>query len=288
MAANKATWHLLAGIALVLLLSSCYWDLGQVLFHPDVESRALESLRLPPPAPPAVNSDSFCFAVFSDLHTGDNCRSYLGEYRRHAESLGIAFCCVAGDLTHNAYLSEFQDSRQRLDSLGSWFVTIGNHDLYQAAGWQDFKEYLGPSCYLITVAGRLRLVFLDTGEGRLGSRQFNWLETQLADTGWHSSTPNWTIVITHFPLYDGRVPGICRLASTGERTRLQSLLQRHRVYAIVSGHVHGWRHTLVDSVNHFIVGTITDHLDYGRPGYLLFRVARDSLHWEHIEFPFDN
>lgn len=274
----------LAAICLLLLLSSCYWDLGQVLFHPDIETRALESLRLPPPEPPQVNPDSFLFAIFSDLHTGSGARDFLPEYRRHAESLGIAFCCIAGDLTENAFLSEFQTCRRRLDSLGTWFVTIGNHDLYQAGAWQDFKEYFGPSCYLVTVAGRLRLIFLDTGEGRLGARQFNWLERQLADTLWYSSSPNWTIVITHFPLYDGKAPGIYRLASAAERAKLQSLLQRHRVYALVSGHIHGWRHTLVDSVNHFIIGTITDHLDYGKPGYILFRVVRDSLYWEHIEF----
>ncbi len=263
---------------------SCHWDLGQVLFHPDVETRVLESLSLPTPEPPAVDPDSFCFAVFADVHTGNKTRSYLAEYRHHAESLGIDFCCIAGDLTHNAFLSEFQTCRRKLDSLGTFFVTIGNHDLYQAAGWQDFKDYFGASCYSVTAAGRLRLIFLDTGEGQLGSRQFNWLEKQLADTSWHTADPAWTIIITHFPLYDGKAPGIYRLASASERAKLQSLLHRQRVYAIISGHIHGWRHAVVDSVNHFVIGTITDHLDYGKPGYLLFTVTGDSLRWQHIKF----
>jgi predicted phosphodiesterase len=92
------------------------------------------------------------------------------------------------------------------------------------------------------------------------------------------------VVITHFSLFDGDAPGIYRMASAAERAKLQSLLRQYGAYALVSGHIHGWRFTEVQGVNHFIIGTITDALDYGTPGYLLFTCAGDSLRWQHVEF----
>jgi 3',5'-cyclic AMP phosphodiesterase CpdA len=276
----------------LLLVCSCSWDLGQVFFHPDVEHRVRQSLSGEAGAPDtiAVPADSFRFAVFADLHVGKGSRDYLADYRRHADSLGIAFFCVAGDLTHNAYLSEFQTARARLDSLGPYYVTLGNHDLYRADGWDRYVGHFGPSCYSVPAGRQVRLIFLDTGEGRLGPSQFDWLKEQLADTAWpaarHSSlvTRHWTVVITHFPLFDGDAPGIYRMASAAERAKLQSLLRQYGAYALVSGHIHGWRFTEVQGVNHFIIGTITDALDYGTPGYLLFTCAGDSLRWQHVEF----
>ncbi|MBM3316160.1 metallophosphoesterase [candidate division WOR-3 bacterium] len=276
-----------------LFACSCRWDVTQFALHSDVEDRARQSLSGEAGAPDtvAVPADSVRFAVFADLHVGRGAHDYLADYRRHADSLGIAFSCVAGDITHKALPAEFDTAEARLGRLGPYYVTLGNHDLYQAGGWQEYRTHFGPSCYSVPAGPRVRLIFLDTGEGRLGSTQFDWLERQLADTTWsaparHSSlvTHRWTVVITHFPLFDGELPGIYRMGSAAERAKLQSLLQRHGANAIVSGHIHGWRHTVVGGVSHFIIGTITDALDYGTPGYLLFTFAGDSLRWQHVEF----
>lgn len=267
------------GSLCLLLLCSCDWDITQFVLHPDVDVRVRQSIALPAPAPPAVRPDSFSFAVFSDLHVGNAVRNYLAEYRRHADSLGIAFCCLAGDITHSALPAEFDSARTVLDALGPHYVTLGNHDLFQRGAWDEFVAHFGPGCYAVTAGRDVGLIFLDTAEGTLGAAQFAWLEDRL-----HAAAPRRTVVITHFPLYDGDRPGVYRLASGPERARLQSLLQRHGVYAIVSGHIHGWRHTEIEGVHHFIIGTITDNLDYGAPGYLLFTFAHDSLSWQHVEF----
>jgi hypothetical protein len=75
-----------------------------------------------------------------------------------------------------------------------------------------------------------------------------------------------------------------RLASDAERVKVQSLLGQNDVYAWCAGHIHGWRHAQVDSVNHFTCGAMAPGtLDYGNPGYLLFTFAHDSLSWQFVE-----
>jgi hypothetical protein len=56
---------------------------------------------------------------------------------------------------------------------------------------------------------------------------------------------------------------------------------------MVSGHLHGWRHTRIDGTNYFISGMPPEGMDYGNPGYVLFTWAHDSLSWERCEYELD-
>ncbi len=265
-----------------LLLSSCRWDITQFLFRPPVDERVEESLSgaLPAPPPASAHPDSFRFAVFGDPQVGADGRHLLGHFRADIASKAIDFFCVLGDLTDDATEEEFALIKAALDSTGiPYYTTLGNHDLYQKEGWKRYKDNFGPSCYSVIIANRLQLIFLDTAEGTIGATQFDWLEQELKN-----SRPYVTLVCTHFPCYDGITPGIWRLASAAERHKLQYLMNCYGVYAIASGHIHGWRHTQISGVHHFITGTMALNLDYGTNGYLLFTFARDSLYWERIEF----
>jgi len=263
------------------LLAGCAWDLDQVICHPSIEARVRESLsgELAVPDPPVVPPDSFRFALFGDPQVNARLEHRLGRFARDVETLGIDFFCVLGDLTRDATQAEVDEVRRACEATGiPWYVTIGNHDLYQDDGWPRFKDEFGPSCYSITVAGRVKLVFLDTGDGTIGQTQFAWLEGQLDGDGCIK------VVGTHFPCHDGTVPSLYRLGGTAERYKLQHLLQEHGVWALVSGHIHGWRHTVAGGVHHFIAGSMAPGgLDYGTPGYLLLTFAGDSLSWEKIE-----
>ncbi|MEO0078607.1 MAG: metallophosphoesterase, partial [candidate division WOR-3 bacterium] len=229
-----------------------------------------------------VNPDSFSFAVFGDVHYTLADHPTMARFRREVTERGIDFFCVLGDLTHDGTSAQMARARAVLDSIGvPYYVTLGNHDLFQADAWPSYKAVFGPGCYSVVIAGRLKLIFLDTAEGRLGSRQFEWLEQELAAENYI------TFVGTHFPLYDGAVPSIYRLASGPERAKLQHLLQKNKVWAIASGHIHGWRCTEVEGVRHFITGTMqTDEtrLDFGRLGYLLVTFAHDSLSWQRVDY----
>jgi hypothetical protein len=271
----------LLGLAALLAFSACKWDVWAIATRPTVEDRVRECLGGEPPAPGpvAVNPDSFCFAVFGDPQIGNDYQSSLGRFKQEAAQRGIDFFCVLGDLTNDVTPDEVDSIKAQLDRVGiPYYATIGNHDLFQADGWQRFKEDYGPSCFPVVIADRIKLIFLDTADGTLGPTQFNWFETELRDSRFTK------IVLTHYPVFDGEKPIMWRLASDAERVKVQSLLEKYGVYAWCAGHIHGLRHTLVDGVHHLTCGAMAPgNLDYGNPGYLLFTFAHGSLSWEFIE-----
>ncbi len=268
---------------LLAVVAGCELDWGQFIAHPTVEERVRENLagRLHAPGPVPVNPDSFSFAVFGDPQITHDNVNLLGRFSQDVAARGIDFFCVLGDLTSEDTPDETDSIKLDFDRVGvPYYVNIGNHDLYQADGWERFKQNYGPSCFPVVIADRVKLIFLDTADGILGPTQFDWLETELDDGGRFTK-----IVATHYPVYDGIKPIMWRVASTGERQKLQRLLRKYGAYAIVSAHIHGWRHTTVAGVEHFIVGTMAPGgLDYGTHGYLLFTVTRDSVIWERVEF----
>jgi 3',5'-cyclic AMP phosphodiesterase CpdA len=267
---------------LLLLLSCMKWDVGQFLFHPTIAQRMQDNLsgELSVPEPPAVNPDSFRFAMFGDPQIATDRLTYLPEFRQGIAANGVKFFCVLGDLTNDALATERDELLTQFDSTGlPYYCTIGNHDLYHADGWKWFKDTFGPSCYIVNVAGKIKLIFLDTAEGTLGPEQFDWLERELADSAGFQ-----TIVATHYPIYDGTQPIMYRLSSSNEQYKLLSLLAQYHVRYFVAGHIHGWRYFEIDSLNHFVASLPTGTMDYGKPGYLIFTWAHDSLGWEHVEF----
>lgn len=283
------TLRCLSLAACCLLLVSCKWDLGQFVAHPSVAERVHESLsgQLPAPVPPAVNPDSFRFAMFGDPQITTDRLTYLPDFRQGITANGIKFFCVLGDLTNDALATERDELLAQFDSTGlPYYCTIGNHDLYHADGWEWFKTTFGPSCYTVNVAGKIKLIFLDTAEGALGQEQFDWLESELADSSYgdipRRGVP--TIVATHYPIYDGTKPIMWRISGSEERYKLLSLLARYHVHDFVAGHIHGWRYFRIDDLSHFVASLPTGTMDYGKPGYLIFTWAHDSLSWEHVEF----
>jgi hypothetical protein len=271
---------LLLGSAVLLSLCACDWDLWGIATRPPVEARVKECLSDTVAAPEtvAVNPDSFSFAVFGDPQIGHDYRSRLDRFRQEVTERGIDFFCVLGDLTNDATPDEVDSIKLQLERVGvPYYATIGNHDLYQGDGWERFKENYGPSCYSVVIADRIKLIFLDTADGTIGPTQFDWLEGELKDSGFIK------IVLTHYPVFEGEKPIMWRLASDAERVKIQSLLGRYGAFAWCAGHIHGWRHMQVDSVNHFTCGAMAQQLDYGNPGYLLFTFAHDSLSWEFVE-----
>jgi 3',5'-cyclic AMP phosphodiesterase CpdA len=280
---SRGLW-LVACCLLLVVLAGCEYDWGQFIAHPTVEDRVRENLsgRLHAPGPVAVNPDSFSFAMFGDPQvTHDNVNN-LGRLKADVSAKGIAFFCALGDFTEHSTPDEHDSIVKDFQSVGiPYYAAIGNHELYQADGWEWFKTTFGPSCYPVVIADRVKLIFLDTADGLLGPAQFDWLESELDDGGRYIK-----IVGTHYSVFGGPEPTMWRMASTAERMKLQHLLQKYGVHSLVSGHIHGWRHMEVEGVNHFIVGTMAPGgLDYGTgKGYLLFTFAHDSLSWQQVMF----
>jgi 3',5'-cyclic AMP phosphodiesterase CpdA len=274
----------LAGALLLAALGvgGCDLDWGQFFFHPTVADRMRENLsgELQAPGPVAVDPDSFRFAMFGDPQVLADGTSLLGRFRADAAAKGINFFCVLGDLTNDGTEAEQGFAKAQFDSVGRpYYCALGNHDLYQAGGWKWFKTTFGPSCYTVVIGDRLKLLFLDTADGLLGQAQFDWLETELKQA--EGLVP---VVCTHFSPYAGTDPIMFRLPGTEERAKLISLLTRYGVRAMVSGHLHGYRHTRINETDYFISAMPPEGMDYGNPGYVLFTWAHDSLSWERCEY----
>ncbi len=260
---------------LLLLTAGCEIDPRAVLLHPDVETRVRQSLNTVLPS--VTFPETLRFAVFSDLHIGKPAGSYWQSFVRLLDSLDITFFCASGDLTDHGTAAEY-DSVLRLfqGTHRHYYVTLGNHDLYRPNSWDYYQNRFGPACYAIRPSLHLKLIFLDTGEGRIGATQFSWLETEL------SSPEKYKIIITHFPVYDDQTPSIFRLASVAERAKLLSLLRKYQVYAWCAGHIHGLRHQQIDGTAHFLTGAISRARDFGEPGFLLFEVQPDTVLWRFV------
>lgn len=270
---------------LALFFVACEWDARQFVSRTAVEERVKENLEgtMPAPGPVAVDPDSFTFGLFGDPQVHADLENRLSEFAGYARDNGLDFFCALGDLAHDATEAEVAAAKAAFDSVGiPYYVAIGNHDLYHRDGWQRFKTAWGRSTYSVIIAGKLKLIFLDTADGMLGDTQFDWLEEQLAD-----SLPRHKIVCTHFPIYSGERPLWGRLARADERYRLVSLLHERGVAAWCSGHIHAWRYDRIESLDHFVVGTMParlEYFDYGVPGYLQFSLVRDTLRWQRVEF----
>ena len=278
---SSRRWLACSLLLALLAVSGCDLDWGQFFFHPTIADRMRDNLsgELQAPAPVAVNPDSFRFAMFGDAHVRTDGSSLLGWFRQDAVARGIDFFCVLGDLTNDATAEEQVFAKAQLDSVGRpYYCTLGNHDLYQAGGWEWFKATFGPSCYTVVIGNRVKLLFIDTAEGMLGQQQFDWLEAELGRGQGLEQ-----IVCTHFAVYDGTAPIMFRVPSTEERAKLIGLLRRYGVHSMVSGHLHGWRHARIEGTNYFISAMPSEGMDYGNPGYVLFSWAHDSLSWERYE-----
>jgi len=231
-----------------------------------------------------ANQNFFQFAMFGDVQIQSENKNTLTQFKTDVTSRNIDFFVVLGDLTEDGTTDEFTKIKADLDSVGiPYYATIGNHDLFQqgsSGGWGTWQSTFGPATYSVTVAQAVRFIFLDSASGDIGPSQFSWLETQLK-----TSTP-FTIVGTHYPIYDGFTPLIWRLASTEERYKLTDLLMKYQVTAYVAGHIHGYKENKIGSVNHLITGSMFPYtLDYGNPSYALFTYDHGNLSWQQILLP---
>lgn len=265
----------------ISLLFSCTKEPGALFFHPSTEIRVNESINEVSNIPVNISIDTndFSFAVFGDTHiTKDNIQ-YLQEVAKDTLEFDIDFCIIAGDITDNGSEIEFENSIQDLQNMQiPFYTTIGNHDLYNKKGWERWKQYFGPSCYTINIENYLRIIFLDSAEGLIGKTQFEWLENTLK-----GNSSRFTIIVTHYPLYDDFMPYIWRLSSAEERYKIISLTQKYNVDAYFSGHLHSYQYSEIGTLKHFITGSLNDKLDKGTRGYLLVTISNGILSWKKIE-----
>ncbi len=148
---------------------------------------------------------------------------------------------VAGDLTTEGHLWEFEEAKAYLDQLecDNVVVIMGNHDA-KNVGYRHFEDVFGPRVGAFTVnvpEGDAKVVALDStkpdlAEGEIGREHYAWLDRQFR--GWDRGPK---ILVVHHHIL--AVPGTGRdrnnLRDAGD---VMAILRELEVDMVLSGHRH--------------------------------------------------
>jgi Icc protein len=193
-------------------------------------------------------SDSFRFAVLSDLHKGWGAfKPIIKEIARG----GYAFAIIEGDIVpqdrEDRYRFFFRQLATVRGSLPLYFAP-GNHDLYDKSNsysLRNFHRYCGPDRYWFSW-GNAAFVVLNDAQLTIGEDQFHWLEGTLRNLRGRFSH---LFVVMHVPPFDPREGKEYSLpAPIGKR--FMQLMERFRVDYVFSGHIHCYSRKVINGVTY--------------------------------------
>ncbi len=155
-----------------------------------------------------------------------------------AQSRGGDFVLQLGDMVSRGLAENFRALFHMLGRVGAdvpFLTALGNHDRHKPHGVTNSRLYqtlLGPPSYWFDVAGKARVVVLDSSAGRVKARQLAWLDAAL-DT----ALPK--IVITHMPpvqltAWTRGVAGF-----KGGALEFADIVAKRGVSRVYVGHIHG-------------------------------------------------
>ena len=240
---------LAAALGAVLMLG-CSLDPFGFLASSDVDERFNDGLSLPAPTNLSL-TPPYSFVVIADTHVHD------AESAARVASLSLKliaadeFVLAAGDLVQNGLRSDvilFTNAmREATAALGiPWFAVPGNHDLY-FGGWTNFREHIGRSIYSFS-AGALRVIAMDSANGTLGKKQYDWLSQTLA-----SRSEAHCIVFTHFQFFSPAITETQQYTDIEEAAYLMYLFETRSVSYVLSGHSHADVHHMINGVSYLTV-----------------------------------
>ncbi|MCY4448316.1 MAG: metallophosphoesterase [Chloroflexi bacterium] len=164
----------------------------------------------------------------------------------YIEQIRPSFVLITGDLTDHGEWPSYRRLRKLVREtealLGApVLLALGNHDrrssfrqaMLDEAEATDADEY-----YYSTTIDGLRIIVLDStisgrDDGEIGPRQLDWLENQLA----FGPVGQPTVIALHHPPHHA-VNAYLDGFTLGDRERLERVISRHNVLAVLSGHTH--------------------------------------------------
>lgn len=234
---------------------------------------------------------SLTIAQISDIH----CGSILFDPELLAGAvdeildLGPDLVVVAGDLTQEGYVDEFQMARDALRPLQEAFTTVvipGNHDA-KNVGYVHFEDHFGKGedhradrvLHLSreTPPHRLSLVAVDSSrpdlaEGEVGRGRYPWIQEQFSDSA------DYRIFALHHHLVP--VPGTGRERNiVWDAGDLLDLLEQCNVDMVLCGHKHVphvWNLGRMLIINSGTVSSFRTR-GYTRPSYNVVKLEPDRV-----------
>jgi predicted phosphodiesterase len=278
----KRTGHIIL-LVIMLILQSCYDDVDYSgFFYSEYKAnerfdQSMEWNQLHPEKDVFIDSDNYTFLVAGDTHCGNTAN--LDFFIEKALDPEVSFSIVAGDLTSGQtydYDTVF-NHLTRFDTK-SYFLTIGNHDLF-FEGWESYINHYGTSTYTFTVTslfGTDLFICVDTGTGTMGSKQMSWLKETLRNT--RDNYRN-CIVFTHVNFFRAR-----RTTSTSplveELYALLDLFSDNSVDLVIMGHDHRRSVENFDVTRYITLDALEDDFEYA--SYLNVSNKQGVLSYEFI------
>jgi 3',5'-cyclic AMP phosphodiesterase CpdA len=290
---NSSDWH------------ACAVDDSLTFAHlSDPHLSSLENIKLYT----LFNKRLFGYLSWRSHRRGEHRGSVLDALVRDLQQRQLEHLVITGDLTHLGLPSEFQETTQWLQALGSATqVTVvpGNHDVYVRTPWGDtlaaWEPYMvsdsvgsiaqetdsnslfpslrvrGPVAFIGLSSACPSAPFLATG--RLGQRQLHELESLLLKTGRQNL---FRVLLIHHPPLKSAVAWRKRLMDS---SALRDILVRDGVELVLHGHAHRatWDRLPTRFANCPVVGVPAASASgqrSGRPSqYCLYRVQRCAHGW---------
>ncbi len=232
-----------------------------------------------------VPTDNYRFYVGSDVHvekTTNNLDKWVCALRNDSTAY---FGIIDGDCVNEpkafhtfAPALKFDAAKHaRNDTI---FTTLGNHDLYFDQ-WDDYKTYFHTATYWFEVktpTQRDLFISLDTGNGTLGTTQFDWLRDLLAA---RRNDYRHCIVFTHTNLFKNDNSTFPTSEMALEETfKITDLMQKYRVSLYLQGHDHNQETVVYRDVKYVIVPTMRD--DQSNPRYVV-GTCSDKVAYEFLK-----
>lgn len=239
------------------------YDLGGVIAAgSSVQERFEHSISMPDcashPATIRTLQENYRFLVATDFHLRDQGDwDRLGGFLERAHTENFVAGLLLGDYMYEAgsSLERLRDSLNRRPEV-TYLTAIGNHEVYKEGYQQAYRPVFGATCYAFRIESTDYsdlFIVLDSANGTLGVRQYDWLESLLAEER-DKARHCFIGTHTHFFAPAGHVD----LVSTypvDEWMKLLDLFARYRVTAVFSGHSHVRDDTTVEGVRYVTVAS---------------------------------
>jgi predicted phosphodiesterase len=291
--------HLFLGLTVTaLVLCGCRAEtaVGAV---PVVRETAIAGLVPDTVALPNVPG-SVKFAIIGDSGRGNRPQREVAERMvRYHDRFAFPFTLMLGDnlyegrATPRDYRLKFEEPYATLLARGvEFFAVLGNHDDPRQVYYDDFNmkgrrfySFAPPGSPLpgLATTARTRAVeFFAIDSTYLDGEQLKWLDERL-----DASRADWKICFLHHPVYTS---GRYRMPSVVQRSALESMLVRHNVNVVFSGHEHIYqRSTLQNGIQYFVSGGAGSlRRGDGVPTSFIARSYAADYHFMLVEIEGDN
>ncbi|MCD4783049.1 MAG: metallophosphoesterase [Candidatus Eremiobacteraeota bacterium] len=190
------------------------------------------------------NPEKFTFALVGDPQ--GNMKIFSGMLAEIKKKKPL-FIIVMGDLVERGTSREYSEYLKTISGFPIPIYHIpGNHDITDG-GRSRFLWDVSPADYSFDV-GKFHFTMLDSSRWYLRKNQWRWLEGELKK---HSNC----FVFMHVPPFSPiKRFDEYTLAYKGQKKRFLSVMKRHKVRSVFSGHVHGFQKEVRDGVQYYVSG----------------------------------